>query len=321
VVDHVVSFHSQKIFPAEADREDKRARSRKQAAMLDCREEASVFNSRAIGGAMQSELKVGTTLPVWRVIAANDAVDSGNPIHDDTVAKQLGFGGGLVPGVTVYGYLTHPLVAQFGIEFLTRGYMEVRFRRPVYEGEALQVNAQITGQHDGRWQLDLNVSNPAGELCAIGTAQFPAPPVTETELPPRAPLPSPRRPATPEALQVTPVLGTLDVRFDAALAPTFLTILGETLPLYHEIAHPAWLLRQANYLVDRNLALGPWIHVASTIQHLGVVRSGEDIAVRGRVVELTTHKGNDYADIDVVLMTDRPIMRVLHRAIYRMGKP
>lgn len=99
---------------------------------------------------------------MWRVIAANDAVDSGNPIHDDTVAKRLGFGGGLVPGVTVYGYLTHPLVAEFGIEFLTRGYIEVRFRRPVYEGETVQVNAQITGQQDRRWQLDLNVSNPAG---------------------------------------------------------------------------------------------------------------------------------------------------------------
>lgn len=103
-------------------------------------------------------------------------------------------------------------------------------------------------------------------------------------------------------------------------APQVLATLGETLTLYREVAHPAWLLRQANYLIDRNLALGPWIHVSSTIQHLGVVRPDGTVTVRGRVVELTTHKGNDYADFDVVLMTDRPIMRVLHRAIYRMRK-
>ena len=40
------------------------------------------------------------------VSARNDAEDSENKIHDDAVGQQYGFRGGLVPGVTVYGYLT-----------------------------------------------------------------------------------------------------------------------------------------------------------------------------------------------------------------------
>ncbi|MSR14050.1 MAG: hypothetical protein EXR86_05670 [Gammaproteobacteria bacterium] len=267
---------------------------------------------------MQVELEIGVNLPAWQVVAANDAVDSRNPIHHDAVAKRLGFGGGLVPGVTVYGYATHPLVAQFGREFLTGGHLEMRFRRPVYAGETVKVKAQVTGRIEQRWQLELAVENAAGEACAIGTAQFPAPPNVPAELPPRQPLPANRRPATPEGLGETPILGTFEPTFDAATAPGFLATLGETLPLYADIAHPAWLLRQANYLIDQNLELGPWIHVSSVVQHLGVVGAGERLEVRGQVIELSTHKGNDYADFDIALMTDRPVMRVRHRAIYRM---
>ena len=46
------------------------------------------------------------TEPAWgtyRVRAHNIAADSENKIHDDSVARQYGFAGGLVPGVVVYG--------------------------------------------------------------------------------------------------------------------------------------------------------------------------------------------------------------------------
>jgi len=49
-----------------------------------------------------------------RVTARNTAAQSENAIHDDEVARQYGFRGGLVPGVTVYAYLTHPLVEAWG---------------------------------------------------------------------------------------------------------------------------------------------------------------------------------------------------------------
>lgn len=45
-------------------------------------------------------------MPVHRVRAVNTAPDSENKMHDDRVAAQYGFQGGLVPGVTVYAYIT-----------------------------------------------------------------------------------------------------------------------------------------------------------------------------------------------------------------------
>jgi len=40
------------------------------------------------------------------------AAASANKIHDDTVAQQYGFRGGLVPGVSVYASMTYPLVGE-----------------------------------------------------------------------------------------------------------------------------------------------------------------------------------------------------------------
>jgi hypothetical protein len=48
------------------------------------------------------------------VAAYNISVASENKIHDDAVAKQFGFEGGLVPGVEVYAYMTTLPVRHFG---------------------------------------------------------------------------------------------------------------------------------------------------------------------------------------------------------------
>ena len=44
---------------------------------------------------------VGMLLPPHTLRAHNDAAASANKIHDDAVAAQYGFRGGLVPGVSV----------------------------------------------------------------------------------------------------------------------------------------------------------------------------------------------------------------------------
>src|SRR2546422_5501631 len=69
-----------------------------------------------------------------------------NKIQDDAVARQYGFRGGLVPGVTVYAYLTHPLVAAFGAAWLERGTAAVRFVEPVLDGEELPVAGTVVGR-------------------------------------------------------------------------------------------------------------------------------------------------------------------------------
>ena len=55
-------------------------------------------------------------------------------MHSDDVARRFGFQGGLVPGVTVFAYMTRPVVAHYGARWLARGWAEVSLAKPAYEG-------------------------------------------------------------------------------------------------------------------------------------------------------------------------------------------
>ena len=83
-----------------------------------------------------------TALEPHSLVAFNTATASANKIHDDAVAQQFGFRGGLVPGVDVYAYLCHPPAAAWGLDWLRHGTMRARFHRPVYDGH--QVTSRRT---------------------------------------------------------------------------------------------------------------------------------------------------------------------------------
>src|SRR4029077_15051891 len=84
-------------------------------------------------------------LAPYQVVAFNTAHDSENKIHDDATARRFGFGGGLVPGVDVYGYMTHLPVLRGGRDWLDRGATECRFMKPVYDGDTVVVTATEDG--------------------------------------------------------------------------------------------------------------------------------------------------------------------------------
>src|ERR1700722_19562924 len=90
--------------------------------------------------------------PSLRVRAVNTATDSENQIHDDSVAAEYGFRGGLVPGVTIYGYLAPSVIGHFGPKWLNCGALDVRFFEPFYEGEEVAVS--ITGLPEGRIKIE-----------------------------------------------------------------------------------------------------------------------------------------------------------------------
>src|SRR6201988_3200722 len=89
-----------------------------------------------------------------RVEAFNTAKDSENKIHDDAVARQFGFTGGLVPGVEVYAYMTHLPVQHWGRAWLERGAAECRLLKPVYDGDTAVVTAA-----EGAAGLDLRIES------------------------------------------------------------------------------------------------------------------------------------------------------------------
>src|SRR5437870_5256765 len=102
----------------------------------------------------------------YSLSAYNTAKHSENKMHDDTVAKQFGFSGGLVPGVEVYAYMSHVPLQAWGRAFLERGEMEGRFIKPVYDGEIATVTAS-----EANGGLDIQIES-RGIVCGTGHAKL-----------------------------------------------------------------------------------------------------------------------------------------------------
>jgi hypothetical protein len=265
---------------------------------------------------------VSVSAAEWRVRARNTSAQSANKIHDDEFARRLGFRGGLVPGVTVYAYLTRPILAALGPEWLARGRAAVRFLRPVYEGEELALRAAPSAPAGG--DLEASATNPAGEVTAAATASLvaDAPAVALADYP-RADLPAERPAATRAALEGLTILGSPERLYDDAAADEYRRKFDEPDPRYRgggALVHPAFYLELGNRAVDQNVRPGPWIHVASEIRHLAAGIVGQRIAARGRVLRLFETKGNEYVELDLLLVADdtRPLAHLRHLAIYRL---
>ena len=253
---------------------------------------------------------------MYRVRAHNLDADSSNRIHSDDVARDYGFAGALVPGVTVHAYMTRPAVDHWGIAWLERGTMSVRLERPVYEGDDLEIDAAEEGD-----ALRLSVRTPRDEVAATASATLPdASPAVSVDDYPAATPPSPPPPASPATLRAGSVLGSLEVGFHADKAGTFLDAISDDSAVYRDkrIAHPGWLVLTANYILVANVRMGPWIHVATEAQHLGLVHDGDRVSTRGRVADEFEKKGHKFVELDLLWVAngERPVMHAKHTAIY-----
>jgi acyl dehydratase len=258
----------------------------------------------------------------YHVRAHNPATESENRIHHDDVARRYGFSGGLVPGVTVYAYMTHPVVAAFGQPWLERGTLTARFVRPCYDGDEVTVDAAA---EDGD-VLALTARRDGDEVIATGTASLasraPASPAIDAY--PSAPLPDERPRATRDTLAALDPMGSWAATFRAEHAPAFLEEIRDDLPLYRAggPAHPGYLLLAANSILVANVRLGPWMHVGSDVTNFGVVADGDRVSTRGRVSNLFERKGHRFADLDLLLVANdtRPVQHVHHTLIYEIAR-
>jgi hypothetical protein len=255
-------------------------------------------------------------LAPYHVEAFNTAKVSENKIHDDAVARKFGFGGGLVPGVDVYAYMTHLPIERWGRAWLEHGTAECRFAKPTYDGDRVTVTAT---EENGTLDIKLECR---GVLCATGTAALPAPVAPPSlaefeQVPERASRPV----ADDKSLPVGAWLGMVPIDANRELAEEYLSNVRETSPLYAKegLIHPVVVLRMCNFVLTRNVTFGPWMHVGSKIQHFAAARIGDSLGARARVTGNYEHKGHLFVDIDALVLADeaRPIARVQHISIYR----
>ena len=262
----------------------------------------------------------------YRVRARNTSTDSENKIHDDSVAASYGFRGGLVPGVTVYAYMTVPIVDRFGLDWLERGSVQVKFHQPFYDGEEVIVRAEVNESADPV-NVSITASREDGIACAtaLATVNDRSAWLGEARLDdyPEAPLPDIEARPVPSRDLLIPgtALGTLTETISVPDAAT-LENLDERLPIYRRaeaIAHPFTLLSLANQILVRNYKLGPWIHAASDLINWSAARDGEEISVRGRIADCFERKGHEFVVLDLLVVAEkaRIVQQVRHTAIYR----
>ena len=265
----------------------------------------------------------GMQLASHTLTAHNDATASANKIHDDTVAQQYGFRGGLVPGVSVYAYMTYPLVHSFGETWLARGTAQVQFVKPIYEDDQVTVTGTVNAVAEAQLSFALVSTNAEGVACGVGTATLPATVAAPPDPAgvPAGPLQAARVPVSWEAVVVGQPLPVLTMNVSQEDNETYCHMHADDLAIYRGAmgaVHPGLLLRQCNRIFSEHFILGPWIHVASDITTYRPCQVGEPMEIRGVPIDRFEKKGHAFVVLDVVMLAGgEAVQRVKHTCIFR----
>jgi acyl dehydratase len=224
------------------------------------------------------------TEPVdWHVVARNLPEHARNPIHTDAGAQAAGFPRALVAGVTTYGYLTQPLITAWGLDWVAGGGGEVRFRRPVFDGDLVRCAVSREGDAVVVGAVTDGPEQPRAVFRALPNGG-PLPPMREGQ------------PLITRELELTGEWG-------AEHSPG------------SGITHPAMWPMLANQIVHTQVARGSWIHTRSIVRHHDLARVGCVAVVRSTVVNRFQSHG-ERAVLDVVIEVDGvPVASIEHEAI------
>ena len=237
----------------------------------------------------------------WSVSAVNLPEHASNRIHTDAGAREAGFPGALVAGVTVYAYLTHVPMATWGRPWLESGGGSVRFAAPVHEHDLIVCAPAPDCDSDSGCALDDD--ELAVDALVDGGSRARA-----RFTPSGGPLPAPRPGEPLDTIEVP-----LTDRWEGYAAR-----IGDDLELYGEtdLVHPAAWPALANDVFKEHLVTGSWIHTKSLIRHHGVAHVGSTAVVESAVVDRFRSRTGDRAVVDVTITVGgRPVASLVHEAI------
>ena len=259
--------------------------------------------------------------------ARNISINSENAIHNDEGARALGYAGGLVSGVTVYGYMVQLVVNRFGAAWLERNATRVTFFKPVYDGDPLTIRAE-TPVEDGGRRMIVAAAKADGEHVARMETEMCSTAPGRDSLAHRdaSPADGERPPFDWEAVVVgkpfrplkwTPIEGENRKWCESVMDDS--PIYGSETPAP---LHPSWILQQANNAISHQFRMNPWIHVSSRIVTRRVLRAGEDVTIEAVPLEKWEKRGNRYALLGVTISASgEPVLDIRHKAILQVVKP
>ena len=262
------------------------------------------------------------------------APGTANVIHTADGARDYGYQGALVAGVLLFGWCVPALMEVVGPGWLTAGWVEVGFRRPVYSGADLALRVEGQAQSTAETSVasvvaSLLLSTDEGP-CVQGRAGLGAAPWSAelADLSRRAVEPALAQADKPALTLETPAgdLRTLDATVSNEAASAFGRSQPEPMEEYggdRPAVHPAILARQMISLLGHTYDYGrPSIHVSTHLQLLAPVPAGAPLALCGRLVETYERRGHEYAVTDGVLYGagPQPLARLRHTNIFRVAR-
>ncbi len=264
------------------------------------------------------------TIANWTGTAFNQVPDSQNQIHGDEIAKQFGFKGGLVPGVTVSAYMIHPAVEAFGMDYLRKGYAHCRVNSPLYDEETFLV--EVVDESDSSCSTCLQ--RPDGTPLATADIRI-------EELPPEPPRirgdeisgkDTEPPVATRENMQRLQQEGCKAFVYswnaDHDMS-TYLRDRSQMAELFTRdgFANPSFVLGISNWMLASNAHMNPWVHMETRSQNFAAIPSGTNLLSEMTVVDLFEKKGHEFVDADVHVFdadSHQCYTTIRLRAIYRL---
>lgn len=257
----------------------------------------------------------------WTITAEYTLEAANNPIHETGSAEQLGFDGALVPGPSIYAYLSIPALDRWGAAWVEQGYSTVRFRRPIYRGESLEIRAAPVA---GSEELAVEVVDPGGVVRAAGVM---GPPVTAGPTPAAPPFRhtprgNPLPVATFDVLAELPGVPTYE--FSAGHEPDIEAVLGDVLSgwIPDGAGHPE---RQISRGTIRSMhhgftPAGATILVGLASQQFRAAQIGEPLVTVGRVIAAWVKDGRTFATNDMWILDAEhlPVIRAQNTTIWEL---
>lgn len=246
-------------------------------------------------------------------------VAAANPIHDDN-AKGYGYAGGIVAGIHTYGWMVPAILEGLGDAWLSRGWAEVRFPRPVFVDDLLVTT--MTPSDDGDYATIVQRAGDEGRITIEGTVGLgDAPWLDEFDLPTRrepvAPHPSPKW-MPPENLPSFEDYPPMSVPLTGDDARHWMNDrIHDDDPRWHggdtPLVHPSWGPGQMTPLIRHSYKFPAGVHAAGRIQHLAEHRATGPVTVAGRWGEVEIRKGKHWSTTDAVFIgpdgTDLSLIR------------
>ena len=256
-----------------------------------------------------------------------------NRIHTTAGAREYGFTGAFVGGVTLYAWCVPTIVEALGDAWLDAGWVNLRFRRPVYPGAEIQV--RVTPQDSAppdKAGARLFEASDDGEKAIVGAVGLGQAPwlgeLRETPFsPPAARAEGSARPYL--TLADAPVGQPLrSYRYGRHTPPPP----GATGPMAEitaldspggPVLHPAVLARQMISFLAWSYEYGhPSIHVTSHIQHFARIPADQDVVLCGTFVDAFERNGHHQAvfDADLYSLDGARLARQRHVNIFKVRK-